>query len=365
MNKPLKIAFIARSTLYQVHGGITIQVTETARHLQKLGIDITIHLANEKINYQEYDLLHFFDVIRPANILYHIKRSGKPFVITPILIDYSEYDKYHRKGIPGLVFRIFSADTNEYLKTVSRWILGKDSMQSKSYLWKGQKASIREILDKVSLVLPNSQKENEELIKRYQIKRPYAVIPNGIKEDLFQPDNSAVRDNKLVLCVARVEGIKNQLNLIRALNNTNFRLLLIGDAAQNQRNYWHECKKIAANNVEFIEHLAQEELIGYYKKAKVHVLPSWFETCGLSSLEAAAMGCNIVITDKGFTTDYFGDDAFYCSPSDPGSIYSAVKAAAESPERDQLQEKILNTFTWEKAAAKTLEAYSIIVSKAI
>ena len=48
------------------------------------------------------------------------------------------------------------------------------------------------------------------------------------------------------------------------------------------------------------------------------------ETPGLSSLEAAAMGKNIVVTTKGDTYDYFEDYAFYCEPDDIESIKNAL-----------------------------------------
>jgi glycosyltransferase involved in cell wall biosynthesis len=356
----MKVALIARSTLYKVQGGITVQVVETAKHLQKLGIDAVICLANERIDYEQYDLLHFFDVIRPANILNHIKKSKKPFVITPILLDYSEYDKQFRKGISGFIFRMFSTDTNEYIKTILRWLLRKDRLPSKTYLWMGQKRSIQYILRKSKMVLPNSQKEYEALVKTYGIERPYTIIPNGVNEKIFHANGSA-KDAHLVLCVATIEGRKNQFNLIKALNDTHYRLLLIGDAAPNQQTYYQECRESAAKNIEFIGQLSQEELAGYYSKAKVHVLPSWFETCGLSSLEAAAMGCNIVITDKGYTRDYFGDEAFYCDPENTDSIYVAVQNASNKAVQKKLQEQILSCYTWPKAATATLEAYKKIL----
>ncbi len=357
----IKVAFIVRSTLYKVPGGSTVQAVETARHLRKLGTKVSIYLAHEKVNYKNYDLLHFFDVVRPANILFHIKNSRKPFFVTPVLLDYSEYDKRFRKGFSGMVFRHFSANSNEYIKTVSRWLLGKDSLQSKNYLWKGQKKSVQSVLHKAAMVLPNSKTEYDQLLKLYHVDKPYAIIPYGIDTTLFQPDNTTPKNNKLILCAALIEGRKNQLKLIKALNNTDFRLVLLGEAAPNHKDYFHLCKKIASNNIEFTGRLSQKNLAGYYKQAKVHILPSWFETCGLSSMEAAAMGCNIVITNKGYTHDYFGDDAFYCNPESEESIYQAVKKAAESPLQKALQEKILKEYTWEQAASQTLEAYKKIV----
>ncbi len=59
-------------------------------------------------------------------------------------------------------------------------------------------------------------------------------------------------------------------------------------------------------------------------------MPSWFETTGLSSLEAAAMGCNIVITRKGDAYEYFGDYAYYCDPESPDSIFKAIEKAASN-----------------------------------
>ena len=171
-----------------------------------------------------------------------------------------------------------------------------------------------------------------------------------------------MKDNKLVICAARIEGIKNQLNLIKALNNTRYTLLLIGSPAPNQKSYYEECRKTAANNIFFYNHVPQEILTGYYGAAKVHALPSWFETCGLSSLEAVAMGCNIAITDRGYTRDYFGNDAFYCDPESPESIFNAVDKAAKSDSPKQLQEKIIANYTWQKAAILTLETCKNIIS---
>lgn len=356
----MKIAFITRSTLYKVHGGDTIQILETAEELRNLGIKVSIFLSHEKINYEDFDLLHFFNLIRPANILYHIKKTNKPFVISPILVDYTEYDRNHRKGFSGSLFKLFSS--TEYIKTVCRWILMKDRLPSKSYLWKGQKKSIRYILEKAEMILPNSFAEYHELERLHSIKKPFTIVPNGINEKTFSNNGVIQKDELLVICAARIEGIKNQINLIKALNDTQFKLLLIGSSSDNQKHYYNECKKIASKNIVFTGRLTQKELSSYYKKAKVHVLPSWFETCGLSSLEAAAMGCNIVVTDKGFTRDYFGDAAFYCNPESPESIYKAVVSAANADASYKLREKILREFTWSIAATKTLQAYQEILS---
>jgi glycosyltransferase involved in cell wall biosynthesis len=352
----MKVAFITRSTLFDVPGGDTVQVVQTARHLEQLGISTEIKLSKDEINYAQYDLLHFFNLTRPADILYHSKKAGKPFVVSTILCNYTEYDKHHRKGV-GMIFGFLPANSIEYLKTIARWVLGKDHLASKEYLWKGQRNSIKEVLKSAAMVLPNSESEYRRIIGAYPCKLKHAVVPNGVDQHLFKRDYRAEKDPSLVLNVARIEGIKNQLNLIKALNNTRFNLLIIGSHAPNQKPYYDECRSIAASNITFIDHIPQEELLKYYQKAKVHILPSWFETTGLSSIEGAIMGCNIVITNKGDAPEYFGDHAFYCDPGDPQSILAAVEKASKSKYDEDLHEMILNRYTWKQAATETLKAY--------
>jgi glycosyltransferase involved in cell wall biosynthesis len=357
----MKVAIIARSTLYSVPGGDTVQAVQTARQLTAIGVDAEIRLSNESIAYDQYNLLHFFNIIRPADILYHSQKAGKPFVVSTILCDYSEYDKYHRKGA-GALFSYFSADSIEYIKTMARWLLGKDHLSSLPYIWKGQRRSIIEILKRSAMILPNSESEYNRVVKSYTNELKHLIVPNGVSPDLFEYDPAIPKDKNLVLCVARIEGLKNQLNLIKALNNTRFKLLMIGAPAPNQLAYYQHCRNIATDNIEFIDHIPQASLVKYYQQAKVHILPSWFETTGLSSIEAALMGCNIVITDKGDAKEYFSDDAFYCDPEKPQSILESIEKASEAEFNGSLREKILKKYTWRQAALQTHLAYQLAVT---
>jgi glycosyltransferase involved in cell wall biosynthesis len=360
----MKVLMIARSTLFTDKGGDTVQVKQTATWLNNLGIETTIMLSNESIDYKPYDLLHFFNITRPADILLHIKASRKPYVISPIFVDYTEYDRSIRKGFAGLLFRILPAGMLEYVKVMARALAGNEKIVSKEYLLRGHQHSVRKILKNAWLILPNSTNEYQRLVAAYGIEKKYVVIPNAVDE-IFLENAPGIekRDPWLVICVGRIEGRKNQLNLIKAMNSTAYKLLLIGNASTNQKGYYHLCRSIAKANIEFISFMSQKELITWYRKAAVHILPSWFETTGLSSLEAAAMGCNIVITDKGDTREYFGDDAVYCDPASPASILDAIQKAA-SKDISPLQRKISEQYTWKETARKTADAYRSIVQSA-
>ncbi len=358
----MKILFIARHDLFTYAGGDTTQIVSTAKYLDKIGVDVTIKLSHEKIDYAPYKLIHYFNIIDPEDILGHIFKSKKPYVVSTIYVDYSEFDRVARKDLIGLISKFIANNRIEYIKTLAKCIFKGEPVSTPLFFLMGHKRSIRYILKNAACLLPNSHNEFKRIVKDFKVEKPYYVITNAIDIDLFNPKENIIKDENLIMCAARIEGNKNQLNLITAINKTKYRLLLIGKASTNQKKYVEQCKKMASSNINFINPLPQHELIKYYKQAKVHALPSWFETTGLSSLEAAAMGCNIVVADKGDVREYFGDLAYYCQPDYPESIMDAINKAIKAPTNKVLQQKVLTEYTWEKAAQQTLTAYHKILN---
>ena len=254
------------------------------------------------------------------------------------------------------------SDTTEYLKVIVRALINNEKINSISYLFLGQKGSIKLVAKKAACLLPNSFNEYERFQKKYGLKCRYKVVPNGIDDNILKNElHSTLKESDLIICVGRIEPYKNQLEVIKALNNTNFRLVIIGAHSANAASYYEECKNSAAGNVILAGRVSQDELINYYKKAKVHVLASWFETTGLSSLEAASQRCNVVITGKGDTKEYFEDYGFYCEPHSEKSILNAVEKAAAADFDERLHTKIYQQYTWRHAAEKTLEAYKEVL----
>ena len=361
----MKVLMIARKTLNTSPGGDTVQINSTAKYLRFLGVEVDVRLSSEVIQYSDYDLMHFFNIIRPDDILPHLDLTSLPYFISTIFVDYTEYEKNNRKGLLKVITKIFNGDQLEYLKSIARMVKNGDKINSMYYLLHGHKASIRHVAEKAKMLLPNSHSEYDRFVTSYEVEAPYRKVPNAIDPSVFNKDTVANSDyTDHVLCVGRIEGRKNQLNLIKALYDTDLKLTLIGKPSPNHMEYFQECMDLIAKNknMKIIEHLNHSELSAIYKAAKVHVLPSWFETTGLSSLEAAMMDCNVVVSDKGDTKEYFEDYAWYCDPDDVPSIKSAVLKAFESPVLPALKEKILSDYTWENAARETLNAYKSILT---
>jgi len=113
----------------------------------------------------------------------------------------------------------------------------------------------------------------------------------------------------------------------------------------------------------YVGNLSDNELIKAYQMANVHALPSWFETPGLSSLEAAACGSNIVSTTVGTAREYFGDKVQYCQPGDIADLRNAVQRAVSMPRNKDLSNTIWDKFTWTQSAKQTISGYLDIIGE--
>jgi glycosyltransferase involved in cell wall biosynthesis len=366
----MRVLLQSRKTLFTVPGGDTIQVLKSAEYLRLAGALVDVSTDLEP-NVEQYDLVHLFNLTRTQETLAqakHARRHGKPILLSPIYVDYSEYETNARTGVAGVIARSVSPSTREYLKIAARSVLnGELNSGSLRVLVFGLRSSQRELIRMTSWLLPNSESEMQRVKRDFPeaLQHNYTVIPNAVDIRLFrEAGDPAVPHRDGVLCVARVEGRKGQLNLVRALKSTGLKLTLIGNPAPNHLSYFNKVVEEMGPNCEYIGEVPHEQLPQYYGACKVHALVSWMETTGLSSLEAAAMGANIVITDKGDTRDYFGDDAFYCDPSSVESIRQAILTAHEAPLDEKLRRRIFQEYTWQHAAAATLKAYDRTLSLA-
>ncbi len=360
----MRVLFISRATLFNVRGGDTVQMENTARALRSLGIEVVIELCNNKhIDYSIYELIHFFNIIRPADILYHIYKSKLPFVVSPIYVEYDAAAKDAKSGWAQSLLALLGKHFREYVKTIARAVKNKERIMSLRYLFLGHRRSIRGILSRCSYLLPNSQSEYSRLKRDFNNAGAYRIVPNAIDTTLFHiaSDECLEKEENTVLCVARFEPRKNQLRVIQALNGTPYKVLFAGDTAPNHSAYYQACRAAAAEHISFIEHVGQEKIAALYRRHKVHILASWFETTGLSSLEAIACGCNVVISKNGDTEEYFGTHAFYCDPGNTASIRAAVDRAMAARTNREFMEEINAHYNWEVTARETYNVYQKVI----
>lgn len=368
----MKVLFQSRTTLFSVPGGDTVQLVKTAEYLHKLGVEVDISTELEP-TLDGYDLVHLFNLMRPQEVYLQARnasRQGKRIALSTIYGLYTEYERKVRGGLAGWVVQHVSPWQVERLKVVARAIvnreINKGSLFTAIFGYRNLCGLIASMTD---VFLPNSQSEMHRVHNDFQMakEKPFVVVPNAVDIGVFNQERVVISDEVkkfegCVLSAARIEGRKCQLELVRAMRDLPYQLVLIGKPAPNHLSYFEAIKREAGNRVHILGQVPHEELAQYYKAAKVHALVSWMETPGLSSLEAGAMGCNLVITEKGDTRDYFGGDAFYCEPDSIDSIHDAIVRAYNAPVDPALSRRIREHYNWEKTAEKTLEGYQLALA---
>jgi len=361
----------SRISLFTVPGGDTVQICKTAEALQQRGVTCKISTELQP-DLSGWDIVHLFNLTRPQEVYMQARnaqKQGKPIALSTIYLSSSDYDGYARAGAFGVVSRILPNNILEYLKVIARGVVNREwHAGSWALLKHGHHQLQNEVMRMTSVSLPNSHSEWKRVLRDFpQAKSArYVVVPNAVDENMFdsRAEYAEMDDNKrrtTVLCVANISPRKNQLRLIRALNGSDLPLVIAGLPTPNARGYYEQIKREAGPNVHFAGHVKQDDLEPYYRDAKVHVLASWMETTGLSSLEAGINGCNLVITDEGDTKEYFDDMAYYCDPGSETSIREAVLKAYAAPANNTLRHKIKTEYNWGKTAEATLLAYLQII----
>jgi glycosyltransferase involved in cell wall biosynthesis len=366
----MQILMLSRSDLFDVPGGDTIQMVQTKVNLEKLGVKVKLQTVQEIPDVSQYDIVHIFnwqELVPVIKLIGFDAFNKTKLILSPIFWFHTGHWFQEAKS-KKILWKFLNnlVDPRRVRKVFEEW-------QQFKFRWGSAGREFRQALSVPVKLLPNSKIEIDHLSSVFglrQIQEKCLIVPNGVIRELYQslpsPNELFRREYGIegfVIQVARIQSAKNQAGLIEALKDTPVPIVFIGQPSPYEPEYVNYCHLLAGQrgNVYFIGSLPTEELSGIYALAGVHAMPSWRETPGLASLEAAAAGCRIVTTSIGSAREYFGDNAWYCDPGDLDSIKQAVNQALESPPSDRLRQLILDRFTWQVAAEKTLEVYKQIL----
>lgn len=362
------LAINARANAASLPGGDSIQMEKTSQALQMLGVTIEVRPPAGLDRMPACDLAHVYNIQEPETtwqVCKALTRWGVPFVLSPIYWDMYEYwaeEALHTRKTWQRLAGLFGPE--RVRKYYIRW---QNIKAPGKHTWQLQ----RNLLQTARRVLPNSRSEAVHLEKSFWLGAEFQdrvdIVPNAIDTRLYLerpvPSQAFLAEYNLrdfVLEVGTIYPVKNQLGLLEALHDVPVPIVLIGQVMEARSEYAQACKELARQrgNVLFLDRVDHAELKNIYALAAVHALPSWRETPGLVSLEAAAAGCNVVTTSIGSTYDYFGDQAHYCHPADRTSIRTAVVSALAKQPNGKLRDRVLAEFNWQRAAQATLDSYT-------
>lgn len=269
---------------------------------------------------------------------------------------------------------------NTYTNTNSKFIITPRGMMTPVALkYSPLKKKISRVLFqnkaflRASLIHVTSWAEYED-VRRYGLKSPVAIIPNGISP-VAAPINSDQSDYKTILSLGRIHPKKNLSSLILAWSKLeklypSWRLMIIGpDQNQHQRELEALTARQGLNRVFFGEPIHNVEKERMLAQSELFVLPSHSENFAMTVAESLAHGTP-VIASKG--TPWSELDRRGCGwwvDNSPEALAEAISNALSiSDQQRSLMGKrgaewMAKDYSWEHIAIQMKEVYMWLLGK--
>jgi glycogen(starch) synthase len=242
-----------------------------------------------------------------------------------------------------------------------------------------------EVADRVITV---SEAMKQELLDLGVPKEKVSVCYHGVDADFFDPDRTDAKtlaalrerygfaeDDIIILFVGRLEPVKGIKELFYAMpqvraSHDKVKLLVVGKGSLEA---WaaEEMKRQGYSFVTLVtDFLDAEDKMHHYALADLCVFPSIYEPFGIVGLEAAAMGKAAVVGAAGTSglAEIVKSPAasrptgVHVNARDARDIAWGINLALEDLDRleswgKNARERVLEQFTWKKAAQRTLAIY--------
>lgn len=316
--------------------GIKMQAQIWADGLRRLGVSVTLLGPWDEYKFEDCDIVHFFSYYAGMELdIERLKRKfGGKVAVSPIIdtnrpailthiASYCHCSKLHMYSHSGSMRRCRTI--------VDRWFVRSD--YEGCYLHKAFG------IEKISKVMLPARMSSFESNKQRQRK-------NFCLHVAFLPDER-----------------KNTFRLIEAAIKYQFPLILAGRKS-DERQYERLLSQIAGHdNIKVLGWVSEDELRQLYEEARVFVLPSLYEGVGLVALEAAACGCDIVLTERGAPKEYYNGMAYLVNPLSVDEIGQACRAFLMGrTNQPLLQEYIIKNHSVSASSLELYKAYGIMLA---
>lgn len=353
----MRILFQNRSTAFTHRGGDTVVMERYRDLLTGRGHKITIDLEGRE-DPAQYDLVHLFNFALPDLMDMLGKRAhaaGTPFVVTTLAEDVASFHRQSHTLSRVLEQYVANGQDAEWYEANKVDLASVAPCAPFNNRW---------VVEHAALLLTNGGRESASLRSHFGNTGKIMEVPLGFDQPKEADPSLFIKRygvKDFILCVGRIETRKNQLMLLKALEQSELPVVIAGGGFTYQPEYDKAVREFKRKGQTLIlDRLEPDMLASAYAAARVHALPSWFELPGLVSLEAAWLGKNIVATDRGTLFDYLGDLPFYAEPGDERSIANAVVAAYYSPVRAEIA-SAARQWSWERAIDSLEKAYREVV----
>ncbi|MFI6283336.1 glycosyltransferase family 4 protein [Streptomyces sp. NPDC051018] len=245
--------------------------------------------------------------------------------------------------------------------------------------WYGFTRMQKRVAQRLPSVLTVSGSSRREIVEHLGVRPELVhVVHIGADTGLFSPDPAVAEvPGRIVTTSSADVPLKGLVHLVEALAKIRTEypgahLVVVGKRAEDGPVARLIERYGLGGAVEFVKGVADEELVDLVRGAQVACVPSLYEGFSLPAAEAMATGTPLVATTGGAIPEVTGADGETClavPPGDAGALASAIGRLLGDPElRARLgaagRQRVLDRFTWAKAAQGTVELYRAAVAGA-
>ncbi|MDO8467122.1 MAG: glycosyltransferase family 1 protein [bacterium] len=195
-----------------------------------------------------------------------------------------------------------------------------------------------------------------------------SVIYPGISK-IFRPMTESRPGRPYILYLGTIEPRKNIALLIRAFNVLkqephfkDWQLIIAGRLGWLYDQVLREAKNSPfSEDIIFRGAVESQERVSLYNLARVFVYPSFFEGFGFPPLEAQAVGCPVIVSDRTSLPEVLGATALYVNPWKVMDLVDSIKRLDQD---DSLRSKMITggiensgKFDWKNSAEQTLKLF--------
>ncbi|MFH1010634.1 MAG: glycosyltransferase [bacterium] len=358
----LRVLLQNRSNAFSHPGGDTGVMNGLHDGLTALDVDVSA--SAKPCDLAGIDLVHLINLtILPASHIFaqNALRQNVPYVVTTLYEEWPCFLEKSRQTLP-----LFA----EYMESGYDDEMFQRKLSALRQIPSGVRLENAFVARGARALLASGEREASRLRQDFSeaAERVHAV-PFGIRvldefgAELKEELREQLGVGPFVLCVGRLETRKNQLMLMKALQDDELTLVFVTGGFTYQPPYESLCRSFQRRGRNILAgHVSPLQLAAFYSAALCHILPSWYELPGLVSVEAAAYGCSVAASIWGSVEDYLPSDRlFACQPDDPVSIRNAVFQAIESQQNPDTT-RHARQFTWQHSAERTLGIYENILA---
>jgi glycosyltransferase involved in cell wall biosynthesis len=166
--------------------------------------------------------------------------------------------------------------------------------------------------------------------------------------------------NKYVLCLGRVEPVKNQIRIIRALASIGLNGIFAGGCLDQQ--YLLKCKQEGNESVQFLPYIKPcSALLVSLIAGSQAVIEVGYDPSGRSSLEAALLGKPLVLSNDEWTNEYFGNTVYKANPDSVDEIAGAIKSSLHDRGGENKYKKAMSHVADEYASSSALDNFVTVI----